>query len=146
MAFELEPHELPLRGKIDPLLRRGQPLDRLRVKRRCSDIMGERSPGNWGVAGHFVLPPCKRIRGSRKASAISEMRTPTTVRQARNIRKEPARYMSWLCKARSNNGPVVCSDRTMATISAPETIEGKMLPMSETKKFRDMRNGYLTSA
>ena len=35
---------------------------------------------------------------------------PITVSTARNIRNEPARYMSWLCSAASSIGPVVGSD------------------------------------
>ncbi|MNF00417.1 hypothetical protein D3C80_1992440 [compost metagenome] len=79
------------------------------------------------------------------ARAISDTRTPITVRKARNIRKEPARYMSWLCSARMSIGPVVSSDSTTAVISAPDMIAGRIEPMSEMKKFSAMRSGYLIS-
>ena len=45
-----------------------------------------------------------------------------------------------------SSGPVVSSDRTMATTSAPEITAGRMEPMSAMKKLSDMRSGYLSSA
>ena len=102
VALELPPHEPPLRRHVDALLllahrlggggiegrRRHIVLERLaRRRQRCHVV-------------HFVLPPCSLMRGSSTASARSEMRTPITVRKARNIRNEPARYMSWLLSAR----------------------------------------------
>ena len=45
-----------------------------------------------------------------------------------------------------SSGPVVSSDSTMAMISAPEMIAGRIEPMSEMKKLSDMRSGYFTSA
>ena len=77
---------------------------------------------------------------------MSEISTPITVRKARNIRNEPARYMSWLCNALISIGPVVSSDSTIAVISAPEMIAGRIEPISATKKFSAMRSGYFTSA
>ena len=62
------------------------------------------------------------------------------------MRNEPARYMSCDFRAAMSNGPVVGSDSTMATISAPEMMAGRSEPMSATKKLRLMRSGYFTSA
>ena len=95
---------------------------------------------------HFMLLPCSLILGSRIANAISEMSTPITLRNARNIRKDPARYMSWLLSARMRRGPVVSSDSTIAVISAPEMIAGRIDPMSEMKKLSAIRSGYLINA
>ncbi len=64
---------------------------------------------------------------------------------ARNIRNDPARYMSWLCSARSIIGPVVGSESTTATMVEPEMTWGSRLPISATKGLRDIRSGYLTS-
>src|SRR5262245_39224863 len=148
---ELPPHQPPLRGEIDALLVRRQLLDRPRIERCLGHVMRHWRPGRrkWRACHHlvhFVLPPSSLIRGSRMANARSEMSTPTTVRKARNIRNEPARYMSWLWSALMSSGPVVSSDSTMAVISAPETIEGRIEPMSEMKKLSDILSGYFTSA
>ena len=119
------------------------------IEGRRRDIMLERlrrGGGSGDDAVICVLPPCSRMRGSRMASARSEISTPITVRKARNIRNEPARYMSWLFSARMSSGPVVSSDSTMAVISAPEMIAGRIEPISEMKKLSAMRSGYLTSA
>src|SRR5262245_11201865 len=147
VALEFPPHELPLRSHVDSLLLlahhlrgggiegrgRHKVFERLaRRRQRCHIV-------------HFVLPPCSLMRGSSTASARSEMSTPITVRKARNIRNEPARYMSWLFNARISRGPVVSSDSTIAVISAPEMIAGRIEPMSAMKKLSAMRNGYLTS-
>ena len=71
---------------------------------------------------------------------------PTTVNMARNIRKEPARYISWLCRADINIGPVVGSERTIETIADPETICGSILPISAINGFNEVRSGYFISA
>ena len=68
---------------------------------------------------------------------------PITVKIARNIKNEPARYMSWLCKEAISNGPVVGSESTTAVTSAPEMMLGRRLPISDTKKFNAIRKGYL---
>ena len=62
------------------------------------------------------------------------------------MRNDPARYMSWLCNARTSIGPVVGSDSTTETMAAPETICGSRLPMSAMKGLSDMRSGYFTSS
>ena len=46
-----------------------------------------------GVA-HRRSPPCRRMRGSSAASAMSDRNMPMTVSIDRNIRNDPARYMS----------------------------------------------------
>ena len=69
---------------------------------------------------------------------------PITVSTARNIRNEPARYMSWLCSAASNIGPVVCSDITAETITEPDTTCGSRLPMSAMNGLRAILSGYFT--
>ena len=71
---------------------------------------------------------------------------PTTVSSASSIRNEPARYMSWVCSARSSIGPVVGSESTIETTAAPEIIEGSRLPMSAMNGLSAMRSGYLHSA
>ena len=81
------------------------------------------------------------MRGSSTASRMSETSMPTTVSTARNIRNEPARYMSWLCSEESSIGPVVGSDITAETITEPETICGRRLPISEMKGLSAMRSG-----
>jgi hypothetical protein len=45
-----------------------------------------------------------------------------------------------------SSGPVVSSDSTIAVISAPEMIAGRIDPISEIKKLSAIRSGYLTSA
>ena len=56
-----------------------------------------------------------------------------TVNSARNIRNEPARYMSWLRKASSSIGPVVGKESTIETMAAPEITCGSKLPISAMK-------------
>lgn len=52
--------------------------------------------------------------------------------------------MSWLCSALISIGPVVSSDSTIAVISAPEMIAGRIEPISEMKKLSAMRSGYFS--
>src|ERR1017187_10357843 len=101
MATEAPPHHLPLRGKIEALLRWRQLLNRHGGEGRRRDRMGHgvRSfPATGGgqgriyAAGHFVAPPPRRMRGSSIARSRSETKMPTTVSNARNMRKDPARY------------------------------------------------------
>src|SRR3990170_2811519 len=98
---EFPPHQPQLRRLKDLRLLRRHRLDRLQVKGRGGNVVLQWSTwsGQGRMRGHLVLPPCKRIRGSSSASARSEIRTPMTVRKARNMRNDPARYMSWLCSA-----------------------------------------------
>src|SRR5438552_4622272 len=148
VALEFPPHQPPLRGEKDLALGFGHPFDRQGIKGRGRHIMFKRLAGRRQrrQGCHLTLLPCSLMRGSRIASARSEINTPITVRNARNIRNDPARYMSWLLSARMSIGPVVSSDRTMAVISAPEMIAGRMDPMSEMKKLSAIRSGYLTNA
>ncbi len=53
--------------------------------------------------------------------------------------------MSWLRSASSSIGPVVGSDMTTETTTAPETTSGSSEPMSAMKGLSDMRSGYFTS-
>src|ERR1700730_13910824 len=108
VAAQLPPHHPPLRRHIKALLRRRHSLDGIRVERRVGNIVrqpvGDRrrqsaSPVPWDAAcdshlAHSRRPACSRIRGSRTASARSDMKTPMTVRNAINIKNEPAKYMS----------------------------------------------------
>src|SRR5262249_44141373 len=139
VAPELPPHHPPLRGEIEPLLLLGQPLDRLRIEGLGRDVMVDGSR-------HRTLPPPNRMRGSSAASARSDKRTPTTVSSARNIRNEPAKYMSWLRKASNSIGPVVGSDSTTETMTAPETTCGNKLPISAMNAVTAMRSGYFNNS
>src|SRR5579875_1002818 len=157
VAAQLPPHHAPLRGGIETLLRWGQPLGRVGIERPGRDIMGQRLRGvrrhrifHRRAAGgpdpaHRRRPACNRIRGSSAASARSEISTPITVMNARNIRNEPARYMSWLRSASSIIGPVVGRAITTETITVPEMTCGSNEPISEMNGFRAMRSGYLNS-
>ena len=71
------------------------------------------------------------------------MNMPITVRNAMNIRNEPARYMSWLRSASSSIGPVSGSDITTETMTEPEISSGSRLPISAMKGLSEMRSGYL---
>ena len=73
------------------------------------------------------------------------MNIPITVSSDRNIKKDPARYWSWLRKASSSIGPEVCSESTTATIAEPEMTLGSRLPMSAMNGLSAMRSGYFTS-
>ena len=114
VAAELPPHQLPLRGGVEALLLGRQALRLGRIEGLGVDV----------VDAHRPWPLSKRMRGSSMASAMSESSTPTTVSSASSIRNEPARYMSWVCSARSSIGPVVGSESTIETIAAPEMTEG----------------------
>src|SRR5438132_526729 len=151
------PHQLPLRGAVEPLLRRGHDLDRIGVERRRRDVMRHRvgdaaGPVGRGRAGgdadlaHGWRPTCRRMRGSSAASARSDRNTPITVRKAMNIRNEPARNMSWLRSASSSIGPVVGNDMTIDTTAAPEITCGNSEPISEMNGLSARRSGYLNSS
>src|SRR6266566_1490744 len=154
---EPPPHQLPLRGAVEPLLRRRHDLDRIGVERRRRDVMRHRLGGaaclvGCGRAGadadlaHGWRPTCRRMRGSSAASARSDRNTPITVRKAMNIRNEPARNMSWLRKASSSIGPVVGSDMTIDTTAAPEITCGNNEPISEMNGLSERRSGYLNNS
>src|SRR5205814_8930923 len=133
------------------------PLDGIEVKRRVGNIMrqpvgdrhrGGASPLPWDAAcdshlAHSCRPACSRIRGSSTASARSDMKTPMTVRNAMNIKNEPARYMYWLRKASSSIVPVVGSDITIETTAAPDMTCGTSQPTYEHNWVSAMRSGYL---
>src|SRR5207249_4009580 len=144
----------PLRGAVEPLLRRRHDLDRIGVERRRRDVVRHRIGDAARLVGrgragadadlaHGWRPTCRRMRGSSAASARSDRNTPITVRKAMNIRKEPARNMSWLRSASSSIGPVVGSDMTIDTTAAPEITCGNKEPISEMNGFNAMRSGYL---
>src|SRR5262249_11571353 len=147
MAEKPPPHHLPLRGQVVALLFRRQLFDRIGIERFARNGMPDARDARLGavVRGHLVAPPPSRMRGSRAASAMSDSSTPTTVSTARNIRNEPARYMSWLRSASSSIGPVVGSDMTCETMTAPDTSSGSSVPMSAINGLSDMRRGYLIS-
>src|SRR5882672_11475419 len=148
MAKKAPPHHLPLRRQEIALLLRRQLLDRMGVEGLARN--GVRNArlvrSNGVVRGHFMAPPPSRMRGSRAASARSDSSTPITVSTARNMRNEPARYMSWLLRAWSSIGPVVGSAITCETITAPETSSGSSDPISAMNGLSDMRSGYLRSS
>src|SRR5215470_5201621 len=148
MAKKAPPHHLPLRRQEIALLLGRQLLDGIGIERLARDRVANALRGlpPTVVRGHLVAPPPSRMRGSRAASAKSDSSTPTTVSTARNIRNEPARYMSWLRRASSSIGPVVGSDITLETMTAPETSSGSSVPMSAMNGFSDMRSGYLSSS
>ena len=87
------PHHAPLRGEIELFLIGGQLLGGLRLERRGADPVGK-TPVFVAERLRHRAPPSNRMRGSSAASARSDRNTPTTVSAARNIRNEPARYMS----------------------------------------------------
>src|SRR5579872_1454199 len=157
VARQPPPHQPPLRGAIEALLRRRHHLDGIRVERRRRDVVRracDRLP-RWHDLGrrariephlvHARRPDCSRMRGSSTASARSDSRTPITVKNAMNIRNEPARNMSWLRSASSSIGPVVGSDMTTDTIAAPEITCGNSEPISEMNGFSAIRSGYFSS-
>src|SRR5688572_7385985 len=147
VPLELPPHQPPLRGHVDAHMLVRHRFDRGGIEGGGGNVVRERlARRGKRRLGHLVLPPWSLMRGSSATRAKSDMRTPITVRKARNIRNEPARYMSWLCNALMSMGPVVSKDRTMAVISAPEIIAGRIEPISEMKKLSAMRRGYLMSA
>src|SRR6185295_4584785 len=133
---ELPPHDLPLRGAIEALLRGRQLLRRVRLEGLGGDVV---------FYFYFAVPPVRRMRGSSAASSRSEMNMPITVSSERNIRNDPARYWSWLRNASSSIGPEVCSESTTATIAEPEITLGSRLPMSAMNGLSAMRSGYFTS-
>src|SRR3954468_17112902 len=138
VAAELPPHDLPLRGAVEALLLRGHRLRGVRIPRLARDVVRDRA---GGALVHRATPPVRRMRGSSTASSRSDMNMPITVRSERNIRKEPARYWSWLFSASSSIGPEVCSESTTATIAEPEITEGSRLPMSAMNGLSAMRSG-----
>src|SRR5690606_38207132 len=110
---ELPPHQLAVGREMDFRLRIRHLLDGIWIERRVRHEMRKRRARRRKHGAHFLCPPCSRMRGSRIARAMSDMSIPITVRNARNIRKDPARYMSWLCSALISIGPVVSSDSTI---------------------------------
>src|SRR5436190_16228489 len=160
MAAKAPPHQPPLRGAVEPLLRRRHDVDRIGVERGRRDVMRQRLAAG-GLAGGFVggrragadgdfahcwRPTCRRMRGSSAANARSDRNTPITVRNAMNIRNEPARNMSWLRSASSSIGPVVGSDMTIDTTAAPEITCGNKEPISEMNGLSERRSGYLNNS
>src|SRR5579862_474654 len=152
------PHQQQRRRAVEALLRRGHAVDGIRVERRPRHVMRHhhtypapaRLVGWHGVPGdadfaHCRRPTWRRIRGSSAASARSDRKTPMTVKNAMNIRNEPARNISWLRRASSSIGPVVGSDITMETTAAPEITCGSNEPISETNGLSAKRSGYLNS-
>src|SRR5690606_1478021 len=127
--------------------RRVEALDIIGVERLLVDEMRQGAaarrggiPGlAWREIGHFSAPAPRRMRGSSSARRISEMNTPTTVRNAMNIRNEPARYISCERSAESSIGPVMGSDMTTETITEPEISSGNRLPISAMKGLSEMR-------
>src|SRR5208282_1913629 len=101
MSAQLPPHQPPLAGHVVALLARRHRLDGIGVEGSLRDVMREMRglEAILDIRTHRVVPPCSRMRGSSSASRRSESSTPNTVRVARNMRKEPARYMSWLRSA-----------------------------------------------
>src|SRR5215472_3949248 len=160
VATELPPHHPPLRRHVESFLRRRHPLDRIGIERRGRNVVWKltvgvsarrAATGARRVSGcecqiaHRWRPDCRRIRGSSTASARSDTNTPITVKNDINIKKEPARYMSWLRSASSSIGPVVGRDITTETIAAPEITCGRSEPISEIKGLRAIRSGYLNN-
>src|SRR6266851_7510328 len=127
---QLPPHHAPLRRHVVALLRRRHDFGRIRVERLRRGVM-RRPFDDDGALAHRVTPPDRRMRGSSAARARSETNMPMTVREARNIRNEPARYMSWLRSASSSIGPVVGRLSTTDTTAAPEMMCGSSEPISE---------------
>src|SRR3984893_3344339 len=151
------PHQLPLRGAVEALLRRGHDLDRVGVERRRRNVMRYRGGDAVGSVGrgraggdadlaHGWRPSCRRVGGLSAASARSDKNRPSTVGKAMNIRTEPARNMSWLRSASSSIGPVVGSDMTIDTTAAPEITCGNSEPISEMNGLSERRSGYLNSS
>ena len=71
---------------------------------------------------------------------------PTTVRTDSNIRKLPARYISWLISASIKAGPVVGKPNTMDTIASPEMSAGNNNPIVLINGLMAIRSGYLISS
>lgn len=55
----------------------------------------------------------------------------------------PARYMSWESSALYNREPTVGISRTIAVTVAPDTIEGRILPMELIIGLSATLTGYL---
>src|SRR5690606_35265542 len=119
VALQLPPDDLPLRGHVPGLQRRRQRRLLFRIPGRLVDVVaiGGRA-SRFGA--HRAAPSPSLIRGSSNASSRSEIRTPITVRTDSHSTKDPAMYMSWLCRALRNRGPVVWSPSTIETMVAPE--------------------------
>src|SRR5260370_10357035 len=146
VALQLPPHHAPLRRHVVALLRRRHHLRRIRIERlRGREVRRPIGGEHVGLA-HRVTPPDRRMRGSSAARARAEMNMPITVRAARNIRNEPARYMSWLRNASSSIGPVVGRLITIDTTAAPEMMCGNSEPISEMKGLSALRSGYFINA
>src|SRR5579883_585029 len=151
MTLQFPPHELPLRCHVEPLLLRRHRLDDMGIEGFGRYVVWQPLRSHavrcvCGVGLHRVLPPVSRMRGSSAASARSESSIPRTVRSARNMRNEPARYISWLRSASSSIGPVVGRFITTETTVAPEMICGRSEPISAMNGLSASRKGYLTKA
>ena len=75
---------------------------------------------------------------------MSEISVPITVRKAKIMTMEPAKYMSWFSKARNSKGPVVGKPKTTAVITEPEIIPGRTQPIVLISGLRAIRTGYLS--
>src|SRR3546814_73596 len=107
VAAEPPPHNPPLCRLVIAFLLRRQLFDRVGVERPLLHVVRQPLARHQIAVAHLVAPPPRRMRGSSIASSTSETKTPITTSTASNIRKAPARYMSWLCSERSNSGPFV---------------------------------------
>src|SRR3546814_19003411 len=110
------------------LLLRRQLLDFVRIEGCLADVVRQALAGHQVALAHFVAPPPSRMRGSSIASSTSETKTPITTSIASNIMKTPARYISWLCRARNSSGPLVGRSLTMEPSSEPATMTGWLMP------------------
>src|SRR5215470_7299647 len=116
MLPEPPPHELPLRGDIDPLLLRGRG-NRPRHG-RAGGIESE------ARIGHHVSS--MRMRGSISTSKMSEASVPITVITPRRSTMVPARNMSCAMRALRRRGPTVGKPSTRDTMMLPDTMYGSV--------------------
>ncbi len=100
-----------------------------------------------GITGHLRVthrpaPAPRRILGSSSASSMSERKIPTTVRNAMNMRKDPARYMSCERKRREQHRP---GDRQRHhhrdDDRAGNQLRQQADPISAMKGLSEMRKG-----
>ena len=73
---------------------------------------------------------------------MSEINVPMIVSTEISRISEPARYMSWASRARSNSGPVVGRLMTTDTMISPEMTAGRIHPNVEISGLRARRTGY----
>src|SRR3546814_8154537 len=132
MTAEAPPDDAPFGRLVVALLLLRQLLDLVRVEGCLADVVRQALAGHQVALAHFVAPPPSRMRGSSIASSTSETKTPITTSTASNIRKAPARYISWLCRERSSSGPLVGRSITMETRAEPDTMAGRIMPMAES--------------